>query len=120
MDKRRANVLERITKIADAVQAFKTKKDVQVENYDELLAKVAAAKSVAESSVEAQQQVPSLNCDGERPKADMSDFKDKRSASIEAVKEYRDAVKELVKAVKAALDAVKEASPSPTTDGGNQ
>lgn len=122
MDKRRTNTLSRITEIADAVEAFKDKKNLNVENYDELVAKVSAARTVAESATKDQQQVPSLNCSGDRPRADVSEFKDKRATSIDAVKEYRDAVKELIKAVKKAVSEMKETSPSPSpeTDGGNQ
>lgn len=121
MDKRRTNAITRISKIADAVQAFKVKKNVNVTNYDELVAKIKAAKTVAESAMQAQQQIPSLDCSGEHPRADVADFKEKRAASIDAVKAYRDAVKTLVRAVKTAVEST-EASPSPsiTLEGGNQ
>lgn len=119
MDQRRTNALGQITKIANAVEAFKVKKNLDVANYTDLVAKVDAAKAVAESAVQAQQQIPSLDCSGEHPRADVADFKDKRSASTNAVKAYRDAVKDLVKAVKAAAEA-QTTSPSPEPTGGNQ
>jgi hypothetical protein len=119
MDKRRENALDRITKISDAVQAFYVKKDLTVANYDDLVANVTAAKTVAESATAAQQAIPSLDCSGDHPRADVADFKEKRSASIDAVKAYRDAVKDLLKAVKTAASDAK-ASPSTTPEGGDQ
>lgn len=121
MDNRRQNALDQITKISDAVQAFYTKKQLSVANYDDLVAKVSAAKSLAETATQAQQQIPSLDCSGDHPRADVADFKDKRSTSIDAVKAYRDAVKDLVKAVKAAAEAAQPSpSPSTTPEGGDQ
>lgn len=123
MDKRRTNTITRISKIADAVQAFKVKKNLDVTNYDELVAKVNAAKAVAESAAQAQQQIPSLDCSGDHPRADVADFKEKRAASIDAVKAYRDAVKALVGAVKTAAGSTETSqspSPSTTPEGGNQ
>lgn len=110
MNSRRQNAFDRITKVSEAVQAFYVKKNLTVANYSELLAQVTAAKSVAQSAVEAQTSVPAVNCDGDHPRADIADFKEKRSASIDAVKAYRDAVKALVK-------AVKEATASQVTEG---
>lgn len=107
MNKRRQSAFDRITKVSEAVQAFYVKKGLTVENYDDLVAQVSAAKSVAQSATEAQVAVPTLNCDGDHPRADVADFKEKRSASIDAVKAYRDAVKALVKAVKAAAETTK-------------
>lgn len=107
MNNRRQNAFDRITKVSDAVQAFYTKKELSVANYDDLVAQVNAAKSVAQSTTSAQTAVPPVNCDGEQPRADIADFKEKRSASIDAVKAYRDAVKALVKAVKTAAETTK-------------
>jgi chromosome segregation ATPase len=127
MDQRRQNVLNRITKISEATQTFYTDKQLIVTNYDELMAKVAAAKVVAESAVQSQQQIPSLDCNGEHPRAEVSEFKERHSTAIDAIKAYRDAVKELVRAVKAAVEMVSQevttsTSPSPTTntEGGVQ
>lgn len=107
MNNRRQNAFDRITKVSEAVQAFYVKKNLTVANYDDLVAQVNAAKSVAQSATEAQTAVPSINCDGDHPRADIADFKEKRSASIDAIKAYRDAVKALVKAVKAAAEATQ-------------
>lgn len=124
MDERRQTVLERISKISDAIQSFYTEKQLTVTNYDELVAKVSAAKTVAESALQLQQQIPTIDCSGDHPRVAVSDFKEKRSSAIDAIKAYRDAVKELVRAVKAVVE-VSEQEPSPTpsatngTEGGN-
>lgn len=119
MNKRRQNTVDRISKISEAVQDFYSKKQLNVANYDDLLAKVAAAKSVAESALQAQQQIPSLDCSGDRPRANVADFKDKRTTAIDAVKVYRDAVKDLARAVKtAASTATTTTSPTPTATEG--
>jgi hypothetical protein len=110
MNSRRQNAFDRITKVSDAVQAFYAKKELSVANYDDLVAQVSAAKSVAQTAVSAQTAVAPVDCNGEKPRADIADFKEKRSASIDAVKAYRDAVKALVK-------AVKEAAASQVTEG---
>lgn len=127
MDQRRQNVLNRITKISEATQTFYTEKQLVVTNYDELVAKVAAAKVVAESAVQSQQQIPSLDCNGDHPRAEVSAYKERHSTAIDAIKAYRDAVKELVRAVKAAAETANQdvtPSPSPTatteTEGGVQ
>jgi hypothetical protein len=115
MDTRRQTAFDRIGQIATAVQQFKDKKQLTVENYDELVAKVAAAKSVAEQAIAAQQAIPNLNCDGDHPRADVTDFKLKKDTAKDAVRAYRDAVKALVKAVKTSAESL-EASPSPSPE----
>lgn len=123
MDQRRQNVLNRITKISEAIQTFYNEKQLSVTNYDELVAKVSAAKAVAETAVQSQQQIPSLDCNGDHPRAEVSTYKERHSTAIDAVKAYRDAVKELVRAVKAVAESASQEStpsPTPTTEGGVQ
>lgn len=124
MNKRRQNTLDRITKISDAVQSFYIDKQLTVTNYADLLAKVNAAKVVADSALQAQQQIPALDCSGDHPRADVTDFKDKRATAIDAVRAYRDAVKELARAIKTAAEAASNAAttptPSPAAEGGVQ
>lgn len=112
MNSRRQNAFDRITKVSEAVQAFYVKKELSVANYDDLVAQVNAAKSVAQAATTAQTTIPSVNCDGDHPRADIADFKEKRSASIDAMKAYRDAVKALVKAVREAASQVSEGTAS--------
>lgn len=107
MDKRRQNAFDRITQISDSVQAFYTKKSLVVADYEDLVAKVNAAKAIAQTATAAQQAIPDLDCSGDHPRADVASFKEKRADSIDAMKAYRDAVKALVQAVKSAADATK-------------
>lgn len=108
MDGRRQSSFDRITKISDAVQAFVTKKELTVENYDALVASVTAAKEAASTAMTSQQSAPDLDCSGEKPRSDIADFKTKRLASIDAMQAYRDAVKALAGAVKQAAKALEE------------
>jgi hypothetical protein len=107
MDKRRQNAFDNITKVSEKVQAFYTEKRLSVANYDDLVAAVSAAQTAAHTAMIAQQAIPSLDCSGDHPRADVADFKEKRAGSIDAMKAYRDAVKNLVKAVKTAADVAK-------------
>jgi predicted transcriptional regulator len=108
MDKRRQNAFERIGSVSDAVQAYVTKNNLTVPNYADLVAKVDAAKTIAQTAMDAQQNTPEFDCSGEHPRADVTDFKSKRSDSIDAMKAYREAVRALVQAVKAVADTSKE------------
>jgi hypothetical protein len=103
MGDRRMRASYRISEIQLAIQEFYTEKKLTVAGYDDLVAAADAAQAAAETSMKAQLQAPRLDCDGTQPRADMYDFREKRSASIDAMKEYRDAVKELGKAVREAV-----------------
>lgn len=105
MNDRRQNTFDRITKISDAVQRYYTKQAISYDGYYEVVAKVAAAKSTAESAMQTQRSTTPFDCNGDQPRADMSLFKEKRSGSIDAMKLYRSAVKELVTVVKQAVKA---------------
>lgn len=109
MNDHRQYIFDRITNMSDAVQRFYTEKNLSIDNYNETLAKVAAAKSAAEEAMSAQHAATTLNCNGNQPRADMSEFKEKRSSSIDAMTLYRAAVKELVSAVKQAAKDAREA-----------
>ncbi len=116
MDTRRQSAFDRITKVSEAAQAFYTKKNLTVENYSTLLATVTSTKAAAEASMNDQKSVPTFSCGSDQPKTELQTFKDKRSASIAAMKAYREAVKELVKAVKSTAKA-SEAKTSTTQTG---
>jgi len=107
MDKRRQNAFEHISKVSDAVQAFYVKKQLHVDNYNDLIAAIATAKAAADSAMKGQLSVPQLDCTSDHPRVDVQTFKDKRKASINANGAYRDAVKNLITAVKAALKTDK-------------
>jgi len=105
MNNRRQNAFDRISQITTAVEDFYAKKGLTVDGYDALVTNVNVAKGVAQTAMSDQQAIPSLDCSGDHPRADVTDFRIKRSASIDAMKAYRDAVKNLVTAVKTAAHA---------------
>lgn len=107
MDSRHETVFNKITRISEAVQKFYTDKNLSVANYDDLLAEVVAAKGIAQSSIDAQQAVPELDCDSEHPRADVTDFRQKRLDTVDAMKAYRDAVKSLAQAVRTAAKSTE-------------
>lgn len=102
MGDRRAEAFYRISEIQLAIQDFYTEKKLSVDGYDDLVAAADAAQAAAETSMKAQLQSPRLDCDGTGPQVDMYEFREKRSASIDAIKEYRSAVKKLGEAVREA------------------
>ena len=107
MKKRRQSVYDRIHKISTAVQEFYASKSLSISTYDDLIAAVSAAQSATETTMSAEQAVPSLDCNGDQPRADVADYKEKRQESIDAMKTYRDTVKNLIKAVRSAAEAAK-------------
>jgi len=109
MDERRQKAFDRITQVYTAVDAFVAEKSLTVEDYNALVATVNAAKTIAQDTLKEQVAVPELNCDGEQPRADVTEFREKRLNSIDAMKAYRSAVKEFANAVKtAAQEATTE------------
>lgn len=99
---RREKAFDRITEVSEAVQSYYADKNLSTADYDDLVAAVEAAEEAAQAALTTQLSAPKLRCDGEAPKADMSEFRTKHSDSVDALKEYRDAVKALVRAVKEA------------------
>lgn len=106
MNERRKNAFDRITKISDAVLTYSNKKSLSFVGYDAVVAKISAAKSAAKSMMDTQSATKMLNCDSERPRADMLAFTEKRLDSVDAMALYGESVKELITSVK---QATKEA-----------
>ena len=104
MNANREKAFDRISQVSEAVQSYYADKNLSVADYTDLVAAVEAAKDAAKEALTAQQSAPKLRCDGDAPKADMSEFRTKHSDSIDALKEYRSAVKALVKAIKEAAN----------------
>ena len=100
MNKGHETSFDRITRISEAIQKFYTEKELSIANYDDLVAAINAAKGVAQTNTEEQVAVPELDCDSDHPRADVTDFRQKRLDSVDSVKAYRDAVKALGQAVR--------------------
>lgn len=109
MNKRRQAVYDRITNVSSAVQKFVTEKQLTVSDYDSLVAEINAAKSLADTSIASQIAIPTLDCDGDHPRADVAEYKEKREASVDAMRIYRDAVKKLIEAVKSVVETTRSA-----------
>lgn len=107
MGTRRQNTFDRIMKVSDAVQKFYSDKQLTSDNYTNLLEVVNDAKVAAQSSMTEQQSLPSIDCNGDHPKSDVADFRQKREVSVDAMRTYRDAVKQLTTTVKQAAQTTK-------------
>lgn len=116
INKRHQNAFDHITRVATAVETFYTSKNLSVSNYDSLVAEANAAKSVAETAMQSQLAIPTLDCNGKHPRADVASFKEKRQDSVDAMKAYRDAVKKLIKAVRTAAEATQSATEEGTSN----
>lgn len=87
--------------IAERTQAFYEKKGKALENYDALVADVAAKKAAAEEAAAmVSTQGADFKCDGADPKGMASNFKEHHKHVIAALKEYKTAVKNLIVGVK--------------------
>ncbi|MFZ2544567.1 MAG: hypothetical protein WAW80_01180 [Candidatus Saccharimonadales bacterium] len=107
MNERRQKAFDHITKVYDSVKTFYTDKKLTSADYDSLVASVESAKVAASTSMDSQLTTPTINCAGDHPRADISDFQAKRTGSVESMKTYRQSVKELIKAVKQAANESK-------------
>lgn len=88
------------------IQAFYADKQLNVSNYDELLAIVSEKKTAAETAVaDVKAASVSFMCDGSDPKGAAQFFKDYLRKQNSALKEYKTAVKNLLAAVKSAASS---------------
>jgi hypothetical protein len=102
---RRAEVFN---KIAERVQVFSTDNNLNVENYDQLLADVNAKKAALVSSHEqATTLATSFDCENGN-KENVAAYKLALHAEINAFKEYKTSLKALIKAVKTAAHSTEE------------
>lgn len=105
MNDRRQKAFDHITKVYDSVKAFYVEKQLTSTDYESLVASVETAKAAASTSMDTQLMTPTISCTGDQPKADIADFKAKRTSSIDAMQTYRQSVKELIKSVKQTIKA---------------
>lgn len=105
--------VSRLESITERVDAFKTTKNLTVENYDALLADVENKKALVETLAEAvKQQAEAFTCGEEEgeAKANLSTFKDALEQEIDALKAYKTSVKNLIVAVKTAAEQAEGTS----------
>jgi len=107
-------ILDRFNRVYDKVQAYKIEKNLAVQNYDALIAKVDTAKAQAAADVEvAQSQVVSIDCNSPGIGAQIDSARQAMKTARESLKAYRSSLKDLIKAVKTAAEAAE------TTEGSN-
>lgn len=107
-------VVEVMDKIVDRVEAFKTSKNLDVPNYDALVADVNAKKAVVHNlqNVAKADSDQDFNCDRSHALERVQSFTDILHQQIDALKDYKTAIKNLIVAVKTA------AGKQTTTTGG--
>ena len=95
--------LEIFDKITERVEAFVKNKNLDVPNYDQLLADVQAKReALHDAHTVAKERADDFDCDKEAGKTNVLSFKEALSGEIDAFKAYKEALKNLIKAVKAA------------------
>lgn len=94
--------IELFDTIAGRTKAFYTAKGRTVDNYDQLVAAVAAARQAAADNLEAMRANTAFACDGDNPQAMAQAFAAGARTQAGYLKDYRQAVKNLIVAVKSA------------------
>lgn len=101
--------------IADRVKAFYVDKGYSVDNYDDLVAAVDAAKADAQANLETLKGLSDFECDAEDPKGDIEAFKLALRSINQDLKDYRTSVKNLIVGVKSG-----QSSSTGREDGGEE
>lgn len=95
--------LEIMDKTMQRIETFKSEKNLNVENYDALLADVTAKKEALHDAHEvAKELADDFDCDKENGTIDVLAFRDAVQKEAAALKEYRTSLKKLIEAVKKA------------------
>lgn len=102
----------KIDSILNKAQTFQQANNLQVADYDTLLASAQSAQAASAASINALAEVkPSLDCNNTSVAGDVATFKAAANTARDNLKAYRSAVKDLLKALAAA---------KPATDGSEQ
>lgn len=105
VEARSQHVYDRITKISELIKKFYVKKELEVAEYDTLMAEVNAKKALAKEQLDILLANNGIDCDAESPRAMVKELRDARKDKIEAMKAYRQSVLKLLQAVRqAAID----------------
>jgi hypothetical protein len=96
---------DRITKISELIKKFYVKKELNVAEYDTLIADVEAKRVAAKTNLDTLLANSGIDCDAESPRTMVKEFRSERKEKIEAMKAYRESVRKLLQAVRqAAID----------------
>lgn len=107
--------LEVFEKIEERVKTFYTDKNLNVENYETLLATVDEKHTSAVAQIEAAQQTD-FNCEDAASTRPTGVIKDVVNAKNDAIKEYRTALKDLIVAIKGASTGQESTETTETTE----
>lgn len=118
IDKRAANYakqgqkhLEVFNKIFVKVQAFKTDKQLDVVDYDDLVAAATAKQTAAQDAVDALKELDvSIDCTQADPAGAVATLKAATGTARTALHDYRKSIKDVVIAMKGASTAQKEST----------
>jgi hypothetical protein len=96
---------DRITKISELIKKFYVKKELNVAEYDTLIADVEAKRVAAKANLDTLLANSGIDCDAESPRTMVKQFRSERKEKIEAMKAYRQSVRKLLQTVRqAAID----------------
>jgi hypothetical protein len=105
VETRSQRVYERITKISELIKKFYVKKELDVTEYDTLIADVDVKRATAKEHLDILLANSGIDCEAESPREMVKEFRDDRKEKIEAMKAYRESVRKLLQAVRqAAID----------------
>jgi hypothetical protein len=104
--------------IATRVENFYTKQGKTVNNYDQLVSAVDAAKVQAQTDLSTLQSNSTFTCDSNNPKATVTAFQSYLKTEITDLKNYKTAVKNLTVAVASANGVTISGSHQSTSQGG--
>lgn len=103
--------LEVFDKIAERVEAFDTAKNLNVPNFDQLLADVKAKRQAVHDAHDvAKEGADDFDCEKELGKTNVLNFKGALHDEIEAFKAYKTSLKSLISAVKPVAKATEQDS----------
>jgi hypothetical protein len=94
-------------KSVERIQQFYTNKNLNVANYDQLVASVNAKKEAVQGALASLKAVPGFDCNSDNPVGNVDDYKAKLAAVRNALKDYRSAITALLVAVKTAAQTAE-------------
>lgn len=98
-----------IDEVLKKAEAYKTEKNLTVDNYDALVAAAVAADAKSQASVSALSALkPTLDCNKDSVASDVSTFKAAAEQARTDLKDYRTSVKALLKAIEQAKELQSE------------
>lgn len=109
--------------IATRTQEFYVNKGYELDNYDELVENVDAARADALDHLEVLRAENNFSCETDDPKVFVAAYKDALKTQIDSLKEYRTAVKDLIVGVKSSKsngDKEKTENEAETEAGSDQ